>query len=115
MSALFAPFWRSPDNPAPPLLPDSRYASDEGCSLDLLRAAREEQLARFRTLLLVRDYLAARSGRSRPALAKEQQSLQDLYDATWAELACAFAPDLVARAQAAVENSVAQSQLLAPV
>ena len=58
------------------------------------------------------DYLAAHSGRSRSALAKEQQSLQDLYDDTCAELACAFAPDLVAYPQASVEDPVARYQEL---
>jgi hypothetical protein len=109
MSGLSASFWRRPGNPAPPLLPDSPYVSDEVNSGALLRIVCEEQRARFRTLLLIRDYLAAHSGRSRSALAKEQQSLQDLYDATWAELTCAFAPDFVACAQAFLEESVVQS------
>ena len=40
------------------------------------------------------------------------QALQDLYDATWTELACAFAPSIVAWAQASVEDSIATAQQL---
>jgi hypothetical protein len=112
VSALFSPLSEGPDYPAPPLFHDSPYAHDAADSLDLLRTVCEEQRARLRTLLLVRDYLPTHSGRGRRALVREQESLQDLYDATWTELACAFAPNLVAWAQASVEDSLATAQQL---
>jgi hypothetical protein len=92
---------------APLILRDSPYANGRGHSLHLLAATCSEQQGRFHTLQLLSEYVAFCAGRKRQIVAAEIKALQELYDATWCELGCAFPAGLVRRARAAVERSSA--------
>jgi hypothetical protein len=53
----------------------------------LLAATCWEQQGRFHTLQLLREYLSGCAGRRHQIVASEIKALQELYDATWCELA----------------------------
>jgi hypothetical protein len=65
----------------------------------------------FHTLQLLTEYLAGCAGRKRQIVASEIKTLQELYEATWSELGCAFPAGLIRRARSAVELGAAADYL----
>jgi hypothetical protein len=110
MSALPVPPFYGQLPVAPPILRDSPYANDRHHSLSLLAATCLEQQGRFHTLQLLTEYLGHCAGWKREIVAAEIKALQEIYDATWCELGCAFPAGLVRRARAAVERRSARAQ-----
>lgn len=84
--------------------PASPYANDRDHSLSLLAATCLEQQGRFHTLQLLTEYLGCCAGRKRQIVAAEIKALQESYEATWCELACAFPVKLIRWSRAAVEH-----------
>ena len=82
------------------VLVDSPYERDEAHASSLFQQTLEEQAARFHTLALLSDYLAQQptSSRNHQLLTKEFKALQDLYEAVWWELGCAFPADTIDQA-----------------
>lgn len=110
MSALSIPPLCRQFPVSPPILRDSPYANDRDHSLSLLAATCWEQQGRFHTLQLLTECLGFCAGRKREIVAAEIGALQEIYDATWCELGCAFSAGLVRRARAAVERRSARMQ-----
>ena len=87
------------------ILPDSPYGSEEPQASSLLRAASQEQQARWHTIQLLSQYLASGSARKRELIAKELKACRQLYEAVWAEMSCAFHSTLVETTRRSIEQT----------
>ena len=95
------------------VLADSPYERDEAHASSLLSRTLEEQAGRFHTLALLANYLAQQptSSRNHQLLSKEYKALQDLYEAVWYELGCAFPADTIDQACQPPDDKARQLRL----